>query len=138
MQPSPLSMSKVKTMSLILIGCSVGQLAISLSLLIIGLNTDAEIFLLSCFVLPQIIGSVAVLSYAQKPTSKKFTPQYFAILGSIIVTLVFLVFVVFFIPTALSSSEFILVRVTLFLSGLLPCVWLVTAIVYTMNVLRQA
>jgi hypothetical protein len=137
MQPSSVAKSKIKVKSLILIACAMAQLAISLAVISVSSHIDAEIFLLVFFLTPQVFGSLAVWSYAHKPTNKKYTPQYFAILVSITATLVLVWAVVLYIPNALTSSEFILLRVAFFLRGLLPCIWLVAAIVYVFKVLRQ-
>jgi hypothetical protein len=89
------------------------------------------------FLGPQAAGSFAALSYAYKPSDRKYSLHYFVLLASLVPTASLLFWFVLVVPMALFDIEQPL-SMAFFLRGITPCIWVVSAIIYLMKVLRLA
>ena len=89
------------------------------------------------FLVPQLAGSIATLWFAHGPTDRKYSPHYFALLASLIPTMAFLYLYALVLPTSIVYIDQPL-GIPFFLRGIAPCIWVVSAIIYLMKVLRLA
>lgn len=132
MQRSAHDLSTFKKLSIILTTCIAIQLGVTL-VFFIELDPINNIIFLG----PQLAGSIAALWYAHKPTDRKYSPHYFVLLASLISTMALLYWFALIVPTALISIDQPL-GMPFFLRGIMPCIWVVSAITYLMKVLRLA
>jgi hypothetical protein len=132
MQRSAHDLSTFKKLSVILTACIAIQLGIMFAFFL-----EIEPFTNIIFLGPQAAGSVAALWYAHRPTDRKYSPHYFVLLVSLVPTMALLYWFAIIVPMAIVAIEQPL-GVPFFLRGLLPCIWVVSAIVYLMKVLRLA
>jgi hypothetical protein len=98
---------------------------------------ELEPFTNIIFLGPQAAGSVATLWYSHKPGDRKYSPHYFVLLASLMPTMALLYWFAIIVPMAVIAIEQPL-GLPFFLRGITPCIWVVTAIVYLMKVLRLA
>jgi hypothetical protein len=131
-QRSAHDLSTFKKLSVILTVCIAVQLAVTF-IFFIELDPINSIIFLG----PQLAGSVAALWYAHRPTDRKYSPHYFVLLASLIPTMALLYWFALIVPSSLMYIDQPL-GLPFFLRGIIPCIWLVSAITYLMKVLRLA
>lgn len=132
MQRSAHDLLTFKKLSVILTFCVVVQLGVTFAFFI-----ELDPFVTIVFLGPQSAGSSAALWYAHRPSDKKYSPHYFVLLASLIPTMALLYWFALVVPMALISIEQPL-GMPFFLRGITPCIWVVSAIIYLMKVLRLA
>jgi hypothetical protein len=131
-QHSVHDLSTFKKLSIILVACVAIQLGV-----VFAFFLELEPFINIIFLGPQAAGSIAALWYVHRPTDRKYSPHYFVLLASLIPTMALLYWFVLVVPTALIYIDQPL-GFPFFLRGIMPCIWVVSAIVYLMKVLRLA
>lgn len=132
MQRSAHDLSTFRKLSVILTVCIAIQLAVTFAFFIEPDPINNIIFLG-----PQLVGSIAALWYAHKPTDRKYSPHYFALLASLVPTMAFLYWYALVVPMAVMYIDQPL-GLPFFLRGITPCIWVVSALTYLMKVLRLA
>ena len=132
MQRSTHDLSTFKKLSVILTASIAIQLGV-----VFAFFLELDPLMNTIFLAPQAAGSFAALSYAYKPSDRKYSPHYFALLASLIPTSSLLFWFVLVIPMAIFDIEQPL-NTAFFLRGIMPCIWVVSAIIYLMKVLRLA
>jgi hypothetical protein len=131
-QRSAHDLSTFKKLSIILTACIAIQLGVTFAFFL-----EFDPFSSIIFLGPQLAGSIAALWYAHRPTDRKYSPHYFVLLASLIPTMALLYWFALVIPMAIIYIEQPL-NMPFFLRGIMPCIWVVSAIIYLMKVLRLA
>jgi hypothetical protein len=131
-QSSTHDFSTYRKISIILSACVAVELGVMFAFFL-----EFEPLTNAIFLGPQAAGSIAAFWYAHRPTDRKYSPHYFALLASLIPTMALLYWYAMIVPTAIIAIEQPL-GLPFFLRGLMPCIWVVSAIVYLMKVLRLA